>query len=414
MIRKPTYHLLLLSIFLLSITLSFSQSGKQKELEARRVELRREIQKINTLVSSNKSKEKSQISLIEDLDYKVGVRKSLIKVTNQQANLLTREINTNQKQITALREELKVLKTNYASMIEKSYKNKNKQSRVMFLLSANNFKQAYKRIQYLNQYANYQKQQGKNIKTKTKELQASNILLLAQKEEKNKLIEENKLAQKELEKELKQHNTIMSSIKKDLKKYTAQIRAKQKERSKIDKEIEKIIRDAIAKSNKKSNKKVGKKTTKVTRVFAMAPEDKALAKDFLGSKGKLPWPVEKGVVKVRYGKQPSPIDRSIVINSNGVRISTSKGSKVRAVFKGEVLRIIKPKRSNPTVLIKHGNYITVYKNLGKLYVKPGDKVKTKQEIGEVFTHPRTGESTLRFSIYKETKTQNPASWIYKM
>ncbi len=393
----------------MSITLSFSQSGKQKELEARRVELRREIQKINTLVSSNKSKEKSQISLIEDLNYKVGVRKNLIKVTNQQANLLTREINTNQKQITALREELKVLKTNYASMIEKSYKNKNKQSRVMFLLSANNFKQAYKRIQYLNQYANYQKQQGENIKTKTKELQASNILLLAQKEEKNKLIEENKLAQKELEKEMKQHNAIMSSIKKDLKKYTVQIRAKQREASKIDKEIEKIIRDAIA----KSNKKVGKKTTKTT-VFAMAPEDKALAKSFLGSKGKLPWPVEKGVVKVRYGKQPSPIDRSIVINSNGVRISTSKGAKVRAVFNGEVLRIIKPKRSNPTVLIKHGNYITVYKNLGKLYVKPGDKVKTKQEIGEVFTHPRTGESTLRFSIYKETKTQNPASWIYKM
>lgn len=409
MTKKPTYHLFLLGIFLFSITLSFSQSGKQKELEARRVELRREIQKINALVSSNKSKEKSQISLIEDLDYKVGVRKDLIKVTNQQANLLTREINSNQKQITGLREELKVLKSNYASMIEKSYKNKNKQSRVMFLLSANNFKQAYKRVQYLNQYANYQKQQGENIKVKTKDLQASNILLLDQKKEKNKLIEENKVAQKELEKELKQHNTIMSSIKKDLKKYTAQIRTKQREANKINKEIDKIIREAIA----KSNKKVGKKTTKKT-VFAMAPKDKALAKDFLGSKGKLPWPVEKGVVKVRYGKQPSPIDRSIVINSNGVRISTNKGAKVRAVFKGEVLRIIKPKRSNPTVLIKHGNYITVYKNLGKLYVKPGDKVNTKQDIGEVFTHPRTGESTLRFSIYKETKTQNPASWIYKM
>jgi len=409
MIKQLKQLLLFISVFLLSTNISFSQSGKQKELEARRVELRREIKKINALVSSNKSKEKSQITLIEDINYKVKIRRDLIKVTNQQANLLTRQINNNQKQITTLRDELKGLKANYASMIQNSYKNKNKQSRVMFLLSSNNFKQAYKRLQYINQYADYQKQQGEDIKVKTKELQVINIKLLSQKEEKNTLIAENRVAQKELEKELEQHNTIMNAIKKDLKKYTAQIKTKQKEANRIDREIDKIIRDAIAKSNKKA----GKKKTK-SAVFAMAPEDRALAKDFLGSKGKLPWPVEQGVVKVRYGKQPSPIDRSITINSTGVRISTSKGAKVRTVFKGEVLRIIKPKRSNPTVLIKHGNYITAYKNLGKLYVKPGDKVSTKQNIGEVFTHPRTGESLLRFSIYKETKTQNPASWIYKM
>ena len=409
MVKQAIQLLLFFSAFLLSTTVAYSQSGKQKELEARRIELRREIKKINTLVSSNKSKEKSQISLIEDLNYKVKVRRDLIKVTNQQANLLTRQINNNQKQITGLRDELKGLKTNYANMIQNSYKNKNQQSRVMFLLSANNFKQAYKRLQYINQYADYQKQQGETIKTKTKELQDVNIKLLAQKEDKNKLIAENKVAQKELEKELKQHTTIMSAIKKDLKKYTAQIKTKQKEADRIDREIDKIIRDAIAKSNKKA----GKKKTK-SAVFAMAPEDKALAKNFLGSKGKLPWPVEQGIVKVRYGKQPSPIDRSLTINSTGVRISTSKGAKVRAIYKGEVLKIMKAKRSNPAVLIKHGNYITVYNNLAEVYVKPGDKVDTKQDIGVIFTNPRTGESLLRFSIYKETKTQNPASWIYKM
>ncbi len=409
MVKQAIQLLLVFSAFLLSTTVGYSQSGKQKELEARRVELRREIKKINALVSSNKSKEKSQISLIEDINYKVKVRRDLIKVTNQQANLLTRQINNNQKQITGLRDELKGLKTNYANMIQNSYKNKNQQNRVMFLLSASNFKQAYKRLQYINQYADYQKQQGETIKAKTKELQEVNIKLLAQKEEKNTLIAENKVAQKELEKELKQHNTIMGAIKKDLKKYTAQIKTKQKEADRIDREIDKIIRDAIAKSNKKA----GKKKTK-SAVFAMAPEDKALAKDFLGSKGKLPWPVEQGIVKVRYGKQPSPIDRSLTINSTGVRISTSKGAKVRAIYKGEVLKIMKAKRSNPAVLIKHGNYITVYNNLAEVFVKPGDKVDTKQDIGVIFTNPRTGESLLRFSIYKETKTQNPASWIYKM
>lgn len=408
-IKKAVFRFLFFSVFLLSTTRCFAQNGKQKELEARRTELRREIRKINSLVSSNKSKEKSQVSLIEDLNYKVGVRRNLIKVTNQQANLLTREINNNQKQITTLRDELKRLKTNYANMIVKSYKNKNTQSKVMFLLSANNFKQAYKRIQYLNQYADYQKQQGENIKVKTQELQASNTLLLAQKEEKEKLIGENKIIQNELEVEQEQHKSIMNSIKKDLKKYTAQIKQKQKEANKIDREIDKIIRDAIAKSNVKKGKTKSKSSS-----FALTAEAKALAKDFLGSKGKLPWPVEKGIVKVRYGKQPSPIDKSIVINSNGVRISTEKGAKVRAVFKGEVFKIIKQKRSNPAVLIKHGNYITVYKNLGKLFVEVGDIVATKQEIGEVFTNQRTGESTLRFSVYKDIKTQNPSAWIYKM
>lgn len=407
MFKKNLY--IFLGLCLFSIMFSFAQSSKQKELENRRLELTREINKINELLDSNKSKQKSQITVIEDLNYKVSVRENLIKVTNQQANLLTREINNNQKEISANREELKVLKDNYASMIRKSYKNKNKSSRVMFLLSSSNFKQAYKRIQYLNQYADYQKKQGENIRTKTEALQKSNQELLKKKEAKNKLIAENKIAQKALEKERKEHEVIMSAIKKDLNKYASQIKEKQREARKIDRAIDKIIRDAIAKSNKSKSKAAAS-----SKGFALTAEAKALAKDFLSNKGKLPWPVEKGIVKVRYGRQPSPIDRTVTINSNGVRISTEKNAKVRAVFAGEVMSIIKQKRSNPTVLIKHGNYITVYKNLGKLSVKQGDKVTTKQEIGEVFTNPATGETVLRFSVYKDNSTENPSSWIFKM
>jgi len=406
MLTKTTYGFLCLC--LLSISMSFAQNGKQKALESRRLELTREIQKINELRDLNKSKQKSQITLIEDLIYKVSVRENLIKVTNQQANLLTREINNNQKAISANREELKILKDNYASMIRKSYKNKNKQSRIMFLLSSSNFKQAYKRIQYLNQYSDYQKMQGENIRTKTEALQKSNQELLKKKTTKEQLIADNKKEQNTLEKERKSHEKIMSAIKKDLNKYTAQIREREREARKIDRAIDKIIRDAIAKSNKKSG------TASSSKGFALTAEAKVLAKDFLNNKGKLPWPVEKGVVKVRYGRQPSPIDRTVTINSNGVRISTEKNAKVRAVFAGEVLKIQKQKRSNPAVLIKHGNYITVYKNLGKLFVKPGDKVTTKQDIGEVFTNPATGESILRFSLYKDNATQNPSSWIFKM
>lgn len=402
--------ILVFSLLLISSISVFAQGAKQKELEARRLELSREIQQINSLLSSNQSKKKSQISQIEDLNHKLSVRENLIKVTNQQANLLTREINNNQKQITANRAELTLLKESYASMLQKAYKNKNKQSRVMFLLSSNTFKQAYKRVQYLNQYADYQKEQAEKIKVKTKDLQDANLNLLEQKEAKSKLIAENKIEQQTLQKERKEHEEIMQSIKKDLNKYTAQIKAKQKEASLIDREIDKLISEAIAASNKKA----GVKTTTKSKSFALTAEAKALAADFLGNKGKLPWPVEKGVVKLRYGKQPSPLDRNLTINSNGVRISTAKGEKVRAVFNGEVMSILKPRRSNPILMIKHGNYITTYQNLGKIYVKTGDKVTTKQEIGEVFTNPTTGETILKFRIDKDDKTQNPSSWIYKM
>jgi len=407
-ISKLTYKIVFILGFLLSTGLGFSQSDKQKQLESRRQELRREIQKINELRSENKSKAKSELSLIEDFNYKISVLSNLIKVTNQQANLLTREISSNQNKISSLRDELKQLKEDYAAMIVKSYKSKNQQSRIMFLLSSNDFKQAYKRLQYIKQYSDYQKKQGEIIKIKTVELQDTNASLLKQQEDKKKLIAENRGVQNTLEKERKQHQTVMVSIKKNLSRYASQIKKKQREANRIDREIDRIIKAAIAKSNKKAGKTASSKT------FALTSEEKVLASNFISNKGKLPWPVEKGFVRLGYGSQPHPIDRSLIIKSNGVRIATEKGAKARAVFDGEVSEILKMKNVNPIVMIRHGNYLTLYRNLSQVYVKKGDKVKTKQVIGEVFTNPSNGETILSFTLSKGTATENPASWIYKM
>lgn len=404
---KILYGFLLLG-FLLG-NASFAQSAKQKELEERRLELRREIQQINDLLFKQKSEKKSQLSLMEDLNYKINVRKNLIKVTNQQANLLTREINANQNKISDLREELEVLKENYAKMVVKAYKSKNEQSRIMFLLSSSNFKQAYKRLEYLKQYSRYQKQQGENIKAKTVELQETNKELLRQKADKDKLIVENRVAQKELEQELKQHEVLIVSINKNLSAYSAQIKEKERESRRIDREIENIIKAAIAESNKAA----GKATTTASG-FALTAEAKALAANFTSNKGKLPWPVEKGVVVLRYGTQRHPIVKTATIENHGVRIATEEGSNVRAVFEGEVLQVQAIKGANLTVFVRHGNYVTLYKNLAKVYVKKGDKVSTKQPIGQVFTNPSNGETIMNFYVFKDSRTQNPAEWIYKM
>ncbi|MDC0628946.1 peptidoglycan DD-metalloendopeptidase family protein [Flavobacteriaceae bacterium] len=397
-----------LLLFLLLHFSGFSQSKKQQELEERRRELRREIQQIGVLLFEGKKEQKSALSLVEDLDFKIKVRKNLISITNQQANLLTREISSNQTKISKLRDKLKVLKADYAEMIVKSYKSRSDQNKLIFLLSSTTFQQAYKRLQYIKQYADYQKLQAELIKTETAKMQALNVELLAQKKNKQTLIEDNKRAKSILDKDREQQQTLIKAIKTNLSKFTTQLKTKQRESNRIDKEIRKIIQAAIAASNKKAGK------SSKLKVFSLTPEQKILAANFTANKGKLPWPVVNGVVKLRYGNNPSPIDPSLTIKSNGVRIATSKGGQVRAVFDGVVQGIMTPKNGNNTIMIRHGNYITVYKNLSKFYVNKGDKVTTKQEIGEVITNKASGESILSFGIYKDSSTQNPSQWIYRL
>ena len=400
------YHIVLILVFCMSSMQA--QSKRQAELEQRRQEILQEIQQINTLLIQGKQDQKSAITIVEDINYKIRVRQNLINITNQQANLLTREINQNQKTISEYRDKLKLLKEEYAAMIVKAYKSKSEESKVMFLLSSNNFQQAYKRLKYIKQYADYQKKQGEEIKRQTAKLQELNTNLLKQKEDKKKLIDENRKAKNALTKEMNEQETLVNAIKKNLSAYTKQVRTKQREADKIDKEIKKLIREAMASSNTKAGKSASSNT------FSLTPEDRALANSFNANKGKLPWPVEEGIVKMNYGTHPSPIDRSVTIKSNGVRIATNKGEIVRAVFEGTVNSIIVPKNGNLTIMIQHGNYFTVYKNLSKIYVKKGDKVSTKQNIGEVLTSKSSGETILSFLVFKGLETQNPAHWVYKM
>ena len=392
---------------IISVATSQSTSARQKALEEQKKRLQQEIKQINTILFSNIRKEKSVISKVEDLDLKISVRSQIVKVNNQQANLLTRQINVNQRDITNLRSELKNLKKDYANMIVKSYKSKSSQNRLMFLFSSADFLQAYKRIQYMKQYANFRKKQGEEISEKTQTIQNLNKTLLDQKSIKEALVAENKIVQTTLMKERKFQQNLIRSIKSKSRSLTSEIKQKQQQSAAIDKEIERLIREAIAASNKLAGKAS-------KNVFALTPEAKLLAKNFVANKGKLPWPVEKGVVTQRFGTQPHPLVKTTMIKSNGVTIATNPRSKARAVFDGEVMAILSFKGSNPAVLIKHGNFITTYKNIAKVYVRKGEKVKSKQSIGEIFTHPQSGKTTLQFSVFNELKPQNPKNWIYKL
>ncbi len=384
-----------------------SNSARQKTLEIQKKRLQAEIKQINSLLFKNTRKEKSVISQVEDLNVKISVRTDLVKVNKQQANLLTRQINVNQRNISNLRKELEILKKDYGEMIQKSYKSKSSQNRLMFLFSSDDFLQAYKRIQYMKQYTNHRKKQGEQIAEKTKTLQSLNKNLLEQKAKKEALVLENRKAQEQLQEERKSQQRLIRSLKSKSRSLAGEIKQKQRKAAAIDREIERLIREAIAASNKAAGKKS-------KNAFALTPEAKQLAANFIANKGKLPWPVEKGIVIQRFGTQPHPVVKTTMIKSNGVTIATSARAEARAVFEGEVMTILSFKGSNPTILIKHGNFITTYKNIGRVYVKKGDMVKAKQPIGEIFTHPQTGKTALQFSVFNELKPQNPKSWIFRM
>jgi septal ring factor EnvC (AmiA/AmiB activator) len=275
----------------------------------------------------------------------------------------------------------------------------------MFLLSSETFFQAFKRVQYMKQYAAFRKNQGIKITLLSKALKTANELLLVKKNKKEQLVLNNREVQKSLENEKNEVNTIAFELRKKEKKYKKEITQKQIQSSKIDKEIEKLIREAIVRSNKNN---LGSKS------FNLTPEAKALAKKFVLNKGKLPWPVLRGVVIQKFGTQPHPVVKTAKIKSNGIVIATPKFEKVKTVFEGTVLSVLQFKGSNPTVLVQHGNYISAYKNLSKVYVKKGDIISSGQEIGQVFTNNSTGQSTIQFSLFEKTTPMNPLLWILKM
>ena len=382
-------------------------SKQQKELEAQRIRLKKEIKQINTILFKNSKTRKNALTEVEDLQVKLNVRSELIKVTNQQANLLTSKIRINEKNISVQRKELEDLKSEYANLIRKSYESKSLQNRLMFLFSSENFLQAYKRLRYLKQYVRYRRKQGKAISEKTKLLQQLNQMLSNEKADKILLIEENRIVQKEIEKEKKEQNTLIKNLERKQKKLASQISKKEKQQRAIDREINRLIREAIAASNSRAGKK-GKKT------FQLTPEAKLLADNFISNKGRLPWPLEKGIVVQDFGRQRHPVVKTTIIQSNGVVIATEPLAQVRAVFEGEVMSVIVIKGSNPSVLIRHGNFITLYTNLAKLYVKKGEKVNAKQAIGEVFTNQQTGKTQLQFGIFNNVKALNPKDWVYQM
>lgn len=404
--RRLTTFLLLVFYFGSSGAI-WAQDDERKALESRRKALQEEISEMNRLLFAEKKQRGSVLDQMEALDQKIKVRQQLIRVTNEESNLLNRQINANQRQISKLREELHILKEDYAEMIRRSYRARSNQSRLMFILSSESFFQAFKRFQYMKQYAQFRKEQGEQIASKTNDLQELNKKLTEQRRDKDALIAENKEARARLYKEISSQKELLKTIRQNESRYAAAIEKKKAEARKIEGQIERLIRAAIVAENKKSGSGSSSK-------FVLTPEAAMIANNFSANKGKLIWPVEKGIKKQGFGIYSDPVYPGIKHRSNGVIIATDEGAEARAVFEGEVIAILVVPGGNKGVQIKHGNFISTYYNLSELFVKKGDKVAAKEKLGKIFTNKLNGLTQLKFYLYKDATRLNPENWIYRL
>ncbi len=411
-------------VALLLVAMASAQGDEQEKLERRKAQLQAEIREQEALLQQQNQKQKSVTTLIAQQTEKIKLREQLIRTTEKQARLLKDNMYLNQLEINRMHRELDTLRADYAEMIRKSYKTRSEQSRAMFLLSSQNFLQAYKRAQYLKQYAAYRKMQGEEIRQKAERLRALNATLDTQKNEKQNLLTEQETERQTLQKEKQEQEKLMNSIKKDKKRIAAEIKKKRSESAAIDRKIDKLIRDAItaankkaAEANRKANPTVSAAKTEATiksNKIVLTPEAKLAADNFRANKGKLPWPVERGTVYMPYGNSVIHPEYQLPVKNSGVEIETDKGATARAVFGGTVYKVTDISPVNKLVIIQHGDYFTVYQNLSSVSVSQGEKVSTKQAVGRIRTNGDTGKTILKFMISQNTTYANPATWLYNM
>ena len=396
-------------LFFIFLLIGFSSFGQtRKQLEEQRKKYQAEIVQLNKLLFNEKKKEQNAMDDLKDIKQKIEVRNKLIATIQQEALLLSIEITEKQRELNKLNKKLTDLKADYGDMIYKSYRSKSQQSRLMFILSSQNFYQAYKRLEYMKQYTSFRKKQGEEIVVQSIEVKKLFDALTVQKREKETLLasEEEEKKQMELDK-LKQENFLVI-IKKKEKQYKKDIQKRINDEKLIVAKIDKLIKEEI----EKANRKIVKKDVKATKdEFFLTPAAKALANEFASNKGRLPWPVKEGIVVRKFGDQPHPTFPGITITSSGLHIVTSNGSYANAIFNGEVMNVLVGTGGVKNVLIRHGNFISSYNNLENLLVKKGDKVVTGQRIGQIFTDKLSNKSTLIFVVFKNTTRLNPAEWI---
>lgn len=393
----------LVLLFLLMINIAaWSQSAEA--LEKKINSIQKDIKLAEKLLKETSKNKETTINQVSLLQTQIKQRESLIRTYQNQVNALNRDIQKNKNEIAALKKDLALFQKEYANLLLIAYRNKGKTNNLLFIFSSEDFNQAMRRMRYIRELNDLVKVKIEEIKDTQEKINEQLEKNESNRREIEKVMAKEKEENASLKKDRDKLNKDVASLKKKESQIQSDIKKKENETKKLKKQIEKIIAEEIKKA-KEREELAKKNNTKSV--------DYNLSSNFAQNKGKLPYPVEQGIITGKYGLSPHPTQKKVTVNNNGVDISTTKGAKARSVFDGEVSYVMLQGNNN-VILIRHGLYFTLYSNLEKVFVKAGEKVTTGQEIGRVHTNVSDGKTILHFEIWQENRTTvNPALWIKK-
>lgn len=383
---------------------------KKAQLQQKKAKIEEEINYTNKLLKETKKSKQASLNQLVLLNKQINKRQELISVISSEINNLDNRINQTSDTIQHLTQTISRLKDEYARMIYYAGKNRNAYSRLMFIFSAHDFNQAYQRLKYFQQYSSYRQNQVRIIKENQVILSQKLGLLEKQKRDKLSLKQMEEGEKKKLTVEKNDQDKTVKNLSQKEKDLLKKLRDSEKAARKLQQAIENLIAEEIKKASAAA-KKAGTKPTPENK-FGLTPTEIQLSSSFAGNKGRLPWPTEKGIISSTFGEHPHPVLKGIKTKNNGIDISTSAGESARAIFDGEVTSTMTLPSYNNVVIVRHGEFLTVYSNLGQLFIKKGDKVKTKQRIG-VIQSDENGKTRIHFELWQGKNIQNPESWILK-
>ena len=405
---------------------SAQTTQKIKELENQRNELQQQIAESETLLRSTKKDVKSQLDNLALINGQIADRKKYINAIEQDVKSLNNEINALLRQLKTLQRDLKDKKDKYESSVQYMYRNKSIHEKLLFIFSAENLSQTYRRLRYVREYANFQRLQAVEIERKQKQVNVKKAELEVTRGAKEKLLKEGEAEKKKLEKQEKEKQGILNGLKRKQRGIQSEINKKRRSANQLNAQIDRLIELEIEKARKRAEEEVrkaaakeGKKPAEKTASkqpvqkgtvdkFRMNSEDRQLSGTFESNKGRLPMPITGPYVIVgRYGQYA--VAKNVRLDNKGIDIRGKEGAKARAVFDGEVSAIFKYNGLS-NVLVRHGNYISVYCNLSSVSVAKGSKVKAREEIG-VVQKDASGNAVLHFQLRKETTKLNPEVWL---
>lgn len=417
--------LLLMALILLSVVMAYPQQAKKSDkLKQSRQKIEQEIKQTNELLEKTKKEKQSSVNQVKILAKRIKSREALLNAINEELKELELQAAVESVQIERMTRSLQALRSEYARMILQAHRTMNGRSKLMFIFSADDFNQAYQRLRYYQQYAAYRKNQAKKIETTR--IQLNNKLAALEETRTQKLeLKENRRVEKErLDQEKQDKDKAIKAYSSKEKELLTALKQKQQSYQKLNTEIEKAINAEIIASEERARKKEakstggGKKTVKSGTKESSAPSklnltpgEQKLSSSFSANRGKLPWPCERGFIAESFGEHPHPVLKNVMVKNNGVDIMTEPNASIRSVFGGKVTKVMTFQHLHKVVIIRHGEYLTVYSNLGETTVNEGDDVKTGQVIGRVHAKPDGQRPELHFELWKGKTILNPESWL---